>query len=158
MANGTLVFKYESLADLKEQIRVFLGDEEVMVPVPTVRLAHSSPPAPATPESVAGGTLGGASNLMTPKEQVFGQDTQLGPSYDDKAAEPTPEPAVHPEPQPAQASEMTLETLAAADHKTLVAFVDAHPEVGVTLTEFQRGNNIWRDFIAQKVKNWLESR
>ena len=131
MAKGTLVFEFSTSLDLENQLRAYLRLPQ-LVEVALGEIDES----PVRPES-------------EPEKPV------------EKVAEPTPPPATNvPEaPQPvAVPPEMTLETLAAADHKTLVAFVDAHPEVGVTLTDFQRGNNIWRDFVAQKVKNWLESR
>lgn len=136
MAKGTLVFEYASLAGLEAQVRAFLGD---LVEEP-----------PAVGKAVQTETLAKMRPTLPPPELVVDST-------------PTPPATVlHETPQAPQTTaaspEMTLETLAAADHKTLVAFVDAHPEVGVTLTEFQRGNNIWREFVAQKIKNWLESR
>ena len=139
MVKGTLVFEFSSALDLENQLRAYLKLPKL------VEITLGQLDAPSNTDPV---------DTPKPVEPVPEKPAE-------KPVETLPEPAPLP-PVPntsdVSASEMTLETLAAADHKALVTFVDAHPEVGVTLTEFQRGNNIWRDFIAQKIKNWLETK
>ena len=179
MAKGKLIIEFDSGADLREQLQAILLPGVARMPPVEVpeqgvgttigwapdfvtameqlfRQGNQLEPNKPTPasepekpvEKVATGTYAPETAVVVPS-----------PLPSPQAPAPAPTPPLAPVAQPvAEATEMTLETLAAADHKTLVVFVDAHPEVGVTLTDFQRGNNIWRDFVAQKVKNWLESR
>ena len=166
MAKGTLVFEFVSLEDLRDQMQAQLRGlglatfEQVaptFVALPTIEemakyadKQTAGKTASAIAEDAAAEVVKATAEAVVPalKEAMAAAQT----------AAATPEQAAPQPPPPAgqDAPALTLETLGNAPYPELLAFCDAHPEVGVNTATCQAA--FFRKLVEMKIKTYLETK
>jgi len=180
MAKGTITFEFENIADLSRQMRLVLIDEvrgaldrtiaSPMAGKSTIPIPASYPVEPLYPlpaEETTGATTipcptpPSESTKATMEEvrqinrEVAAAATAVGAMFE-VATAPEPAAATSPAPTDQNSPTLTLENLATAPYPELLAFCDAHPEVGVN-TETSKAS-FFRKLVEHKIKTYLETK
>lgn len=180
MAKGTITFEFESLPDLQRQMWAALGPMSLMedaartLPAGTVyysdgRKTTHIPTTQATPFKPTKAQVDAAGEFA--KETVDAMRTASGidaagcqadkeAAVATQAAEPVKEESkpvseAAPE-QNVPVPTLTLETLADAPYRDLLAFCEHTPAVGVDVSKCQAA--FFRKLVEMKIKTYLETK
>jgi len=158
MAKGTLVFEFETLADLAHQMRRVLIDEvraelDRTMTIPGSVLSVVGRPSqpqlgadavdPAKTDKVDPTVASAISEGM---RQINRETAAAAAAVDDMIAEAEAPTAL----------EVTLENLCTASYPELLAFCEHNPAVGVDVSKCQAA--FFRKLVEMKIKTYLETK
>lgn len=186
MAKGYITFEFDTLGDLEAQMRTALGlraDRPFAhtQPAPEVQQIPDDEMEKYADKQTAVRTASGITeevrkaNLVFAAEKLAADKAVIEPVKEAALAASDVPPALSPAAQaavdtaletnhaadtatgiPATAPTVTLETLSTVEYSILLAFCDAHPEVGVNTATCQAA--FFRKLVEHKVKTYLETK